>query len=93
MKAATNNRISSRPRAANYLKVGFQARSSDWDDINLELSRVDDPLLECLVTLGKIYHKPLSKEALIAGLPLVDNRLAPKLFLHQHYRGILRSYR
>ena len=51
------------------------------DDINLEISRVDDPLLECLVTLGKIYHKPLAKEALIAGLPLVDNRLTPKLFL------------
>ena len=43
--------------------------------------RVDDALLECLVTLGKIHHRPLSKEALIAGMPLVDNRLTPKLFL------------
>lgn len=44
-------------------------------------SRVDDPLLECLVTLGKIHHRPLSKEALITGMPLVENRLTPKLFL------------
>ncbi|MBT5168469.1 MAG: type I secretion system permease/ATPase, partial [Opitutales bacterium] len=46
-----------------------------------ETSRVDDPLLECLVTLGKIHHRPLSKEALITGMPLVENRLTPKLFL------------
>ena len=51
------------------------------DAFALESSRVDDPLLECLVTLGKIHHKPLSKEALISGMPLVDNRLTPKLFL------------
>lgn len=51
------------------------------DAFALEASRVDDPLLECLVTLGKIHHKPLSKEALISGLPLVDNQLTPKLFL------------
>ena len=51
------------------------------DAFAIEASRVDDPLLECLVTLGKIHHKPLSKEALISGLPLVDNQLTPKLFL------------
>ena len=46
-----------------------------------ENTRIDDPLLECLVTLGKIHHRPLSKEALITGMPLVENRLTPKLFL------------
>ena len=51
------------------------------DAFAIEASKVDDPLLECLVTLGKIHHKPLSKDALISGLPLVNNRLTPKLFL------------
>jgi len=82
MKAATNNRISPRQekeRIPSAAKITFDPTTED--DLNLEVSRVDDPLLECLVTLCKIYHRPLSKEALVAGLPLVDNRLTPKLFL------------
>ncbi len=46
-----------------------------------EHTGIDDPLLESLVTLGKIHHRPLSKESLISGLPLVDNRLTPSLFI------------
>ena len=82
MKVATNNRISSMDgEGQTTSRVDAKLDPATEDDINLEISRVDDPLLECLVTLGKIYHKPLAKEALIAGLPLVDNRLTPKLFL------------
>ena len=82
MKAATNNRISSMDgEGQTTSRVDAKLDPATEDDIDLEISRVDDPLLECLVTLGKIYHKPLAKEALIAGLPLVDNRLTPKLFL------------
>jgi ATP-binding cassette, subfamily C, bacterial LapB len=40
-----------------------------------------DPLLECLVTLTKLHGKPISVQALRAGLPLVNNRFTPKLFL------------
>ncbi len=82
MKTATSNRFSSAvEEKLSAPEAETPIDSATEDDINLEASRVDDPLLECLLTLGKIYHRPLSKEALIAGLPLVDNRLTPKLFL------------
>jgi ATP-binding cassette subfamily C protein LapB len=41
----------------------------------------DDPLLGCLLLLTKIEHKPYSSDALTAGLPLVNNRLTPDLFI------------
>lgn len=41
----------------------------------------DDALLECLLSLGKIYDRPLTSDRLLAGLPLVDNRLTPRLFI------------
>lgn len=40
----------------------------------------DDPLLSCLVLLSKMLNKPMSADALVAGLPLEDNRLTPTLF-------------
>lgn len=40
----------------------------------------DDPLLGCLTLLSKMLNKPLSPDALIAGLPLQDNKLTPSLF-------------
>lgn len=39
-----------------------------------------DPLLDCLVALARIHGKQVSRQALIAGLPLVDNLLSPSLF-------------
>ncbi|MCB6184414.1 type I secretion system permease/ATPase [Leeia sp. TBRC 13508] len=38
-----------------------------------------DPLLDCLVSIGKLHGATLTKEAFSAGLPLVDNRLTPRL--------------
>jgi ATP-binding cassette subfamily C protein LapB len=40
-----------------------------------------DPLLDCLVVLSRLYEHPISANALIAGLPLVKNRLTPQLFM------------
>ncbi len=40
-----------------------------------------DPLLGCLVVLTRLEHNPYSPETLIAGLPLVDNKLTPDLFV------------
>lgn len=40
----------------------------------------DDPLLGCLTLLSKMLNKPLSPDALVAGLPLEDNKLTPGLF-------------
>lgn len=41
----------------------------------------DDPLLKCLVLLTRFFNHPFSAETLSAGLPLVDSRLTPALFL------------
>lgn len=41
----------------------------------------DDPLLACLILLAKIHHKPWSVEVFTAGLPLVNHRLTPELFI------------
>lgn len=41
----------------------------------------DDPLLDCLVIVGKMHDRQLSPDVLTAGLPLVDNRLTPRLFV------------
>ncbi len=40
-----------------------------------------DPLLGCLVILTKIHGRPVSADALVAGLPLENNLLTPSLFL------------
>ena len=41
----------------------------------------DDPLLKCLVLLTRFFNHPFSAETLSAGLPLVDSRLTPALFV------------
>ncbi|MEN9868121.1 MAG: hypothetical protein RL748_3711 [Pseudomonadota bacterium] len=38
-----------------------------------------DPLLACLLELCRYYRRPCSKQALCAGLPLIDGRLSPAL--------------
>ncbi len=81
MTTHANNRVDSTASKPLNRIADKSADPPKEDPYVLESSRVDDPLLECLVTLGKIHHRPLSKEALVAGMPLVDNRLTPKLFL------------
>ena len=39
-----------------------------------------DPLLDCLVELTRIHGTPWTRQALAAGLPLVNNLLTPSLF-------------
>jgi ATP-binding cassette subfamily C protein LapB len=52
-----------------------------------EASSDFDPLLECLITLTKLQHRPYSPDALCAGLPLVDNCLTPSLFVRAAARA------
>ena len=42
---------------------------------------IRDPLLEALVAITRLHHKPHSAESLTAGLPMVDGRLTPDLFV------------
>jgi ATP-binding cassette, subfamily C, bacterial LapB len=48
---------------------------------------VDDPLLKCLVLLTRFFNHPFSAETLSAGLPLVDSRLTPALFVRAAERA------
>jgi ATP-binding cassette subfamily C protein LapB len=47
----------------------------------------EDPLLAALVALCQIHHEPRSADALKAGLPLVNGRLTPELFLRSARRA------
>lgn len=46
-----------------------------------------DPLLGCLVVLTRLEHNPFSPETLIAGLPLLENKLTPELFIRAASRA------
>lgn len=50
-----------------------------------------DPLLGCLVILTRIEHNPFSPDTLISGLPLLDNKLTPELFIRAASRAGLSS--
>ncbi len=47
----------------------------------------DDPLLSCLIILTKMQNRPFSATALTAGLPLVENKLTPELFIRAALRA------
>lgn len=50
-------------------------------------SKLDDALLLALLSICKLLHTPHSADALTAGLPLVDNRLTPDLFIRAAERA------
>ena len=47
-----------------------------------------DPLLECLVIFAKIHNRPISVEALIAGLPVKPGADGPELFSIDNPKGL-----
>ena len=49
--------------------------------------RFFDPLLECLVIMTQLKQQPCAAASLIAGLPLVDHRLTPALFIRAAERA------
>lgn len=60
--------------------------TDDWES-HQDRASFDDPLLGCLVLLTNYGHRPYSADALRAGLPLVDNRLTPDLFIRAAERA------
>jgi len=48
--------------------------------IKADIDTHDDPLLDCLVQLSKLYGIPAPRMGLVSGLPLVNNRLTVELF-------------
>lgn len=61
--------------------------SSRDQSSDLVITESDDPLLQCLLLIGKLNDRVLSKESLRAGLPLVDNKLTPQLFIRSAKRA------
>lgn len=47
-----------------------------------------DPLLECLVIFAKLFHRPVSVEALTAGLPVAPGAAGPELFSVEKSKGL-----
>lgn len=53
-----------------------------------------DPLLDCLVLYTKLNRHPFSRDNLIAGLPLNNERLTPELFIRAAERaGLIASFK
>ena len=46
-----------------------------------------DPLLKCLVIFTKLYNRPFTAEALIAGLPIKEGYSTPELFTLHHSKA------
>jgi ATP-binding cassette subfamily C protein LapB len=65
---------------------GYEWRNREWTAP--PEAAVEDPLLDCLVSLTHLLERPTSPQALTAGLPLPeDGRLTPELFI----RGAARA--
>jgi len=70
--------------------IELDQSKKEWDaDAGQET--LDDPLLSCLTILSKLLNKPHSAESLVHGLPLVENKLTPKLFVRAAERAGLSS--
>ena len=52
---------------------------ADWEGLGAKAGFFD-PLLESLVFLARLEGRPVTADALVAGLPLVDGFLTPELF-------------
>lgn len=50
-----------------------------------------DPLLSCLLLITKLENTPCSETSLIAGLPLVEEKLTPELFVRAAGRAGLKA--
>lgn len=50
--------------------------------------RVHDPLLECLVIMTRRFQRPVSTDALIAGLPVKPGEVVPELFSIESSKGL-----
>jgi hypothetical protein len=74
------------PAEAAAAAVAAAAAAANWR-IPQQTARADDPLLDCLIVLTAIFERPHSAEALTAGLPLVQNRITPELFIRAASRA------
>lgn len=65
-------------------QAGFAQQPADLEALS---TSVDDPLLGCLLILGKMFNRPMSADTLRAGLPLIEHCLTPALFIRAAARA------
>lgn len=59
-----------------------QSQSPSTPALAIEPSLADDPLRACLHVITRLHGRPVSMNALLAGIPLVGDRFKPVDFLH-----------
>lgn len=64
-----------------------EATLSNATDNIAKLTSQDDSLLLALISVCKVLHTPHSAESLTTGLPLIDNKLTPSLFVRAAQRA------
>lgn len=70
----------------------YQSGLVDGNSVNSEtVKEFHDPLLSCLLLITKLESTPCSETSLIAGLPLVDEKLTPELFVRAASRAGLKA--
>ncbi len=74
---------------AQVAAVPAPVAEAESSEISLLVVAPDDPLLDCLEMLTEIHGNPLSSAALKAGLPLVDGKMTPDLFVRAAERAAL----
>ena len=62
----------------------------DWN-LGGDTDTHDDPLLDCLMQLAKLYGRPATRTSLSSGLPLVHNRITVEMFSRAADRAGLSS--
>ena len=57
-------------------------------DVKPDSAAQYDPLLECLVIFAKQFHRPISIDALISGLPVEPGAAGPEMFSIKSSKGL-----
>jgi len=67
--------------------------TAEWTSAEMDASRhlPADPLLACLLLISRRFERPITGESLLSGLPLVEGRLTPALFVRAAARAGLAS--
>lgn len=66
-----------------------ESPSAESQDSSTRPAQFNSPLLDCLVLYTKLNRQSFSKEALIAGLPISGDTLAPEMFIRAAERANL----
>lgn len=76
----------------NMAKKETDAKKAQESKQDVKSLETKDSLLDCLVIIGQLLDQSTSSSSLKAGLPLVDGKLTPELFIRAAGRANLKAY-